>query len=480
MSEDAGNPEEIGQLQAERDAADRRYSAALSALDGAVPRLGAAALPPGQPLIPRDRPQPWELMRPAGGGSGLRRVAALLRRLMRLPYRLIFPWQHRFNQAVADHARSMDAAVTSLHSQMDAIARFHHQTIQYAQQVSAYVDTKYRHQLIVGSGVQIYEDVNAVHAMRWEAMMARDRRFTAALDEIRTSIATVQQTGVVLKRELERMLAAGTSAAPAAGTAVATVSSGPPAAAPAATGTGVRTAANPDALNAYKYVGFEHKYRGSEDDIHERLAGYLPTFSGASDVLDLGCGRGEFLAALGAAGIRARGLDINHEMVELCRGRGLTVDEGDALAFVEGLPDGSLGGVFAAQVVEHFQPGYLMRLLDVAFHKLRPGSAIVLETLNPACWSAFFDSYIRDVTHAWPLHPETLKHLVTTAGYQRIEVRYLSPYPPEDKLQRLPAVKAGAATWVEASVIETFNDNVDRLNAQLFSDRDYAVIGRRL
>jgi O-antigen chain-terminating methyltransferase len=167
-------------------------------------------------------------------------------------------------------------------------------------------------------------------------------------------------------------------------------------------------------------------------------------------------------------------------MVELCRGRGLAVEEGDALAYLEGLPDGSLGGLFAAQVVEHLQPGYLMRLLDVAFHALRPGARLVLETINPACWSAFFDSYIRDVTHVWPLHPDTLSFLVTAAGFQRTEVKYMAPYSPDHKLQRVSARPDAAITPAVMSMIETFNANVDRLNSQLFSNRDYAVIAERL
>ena len=461
MPEETWNPDEAGRLIAERDLADRRYSEALVALDRAVPRLGAVPLEAG--TSPAREGVRDILREPVAGLGGHARKAA------RAMAALLLPGVYARHRATIRREAAVEAAIVGLGQQMDLIARFHHSLIQYAQSVAGLVDTTYRHQMIVGSGIETYEQVNAVHALRWEAMMARDRRFTAALDEIRTSIAGVQQTGITLRRELERLLAAGASASPEGS-----------AAAPAAAAPGVRPAAVPDAVNAYRYVAFEDKYRGSEDDIHARQAGYLPLFAGASDVLDLGCGRGEFLAALNAAGVGARGLDINHEMVEACRGRGLTVDEGDALAFLENLPDGSLGGLFAAQVVEHFQPGYLTRALDAAYHKLRPGSVIVLETLNPACWSAFFDSYIRDITHAWPLHPETLKYLVTAAGYQQIEVRFLSPYTPEDKLQRLPVIRDGTATPATASLIETFNDNVDRLNGQLFSNRDYAVIGRRL
>src|SRR4029453_12680547 len=97
-------------------------------------------------------------------------------------------------------------------------------------------------------------------------------------------------------------------------------------------------------------------------------------------------------------GIAARGIDANEEMAEVCRARGLDVRHGDALAYLSGLPDESLGGVVAAQVVEHLEPDYLVRLIETAHRKLRPGSRIVLETINAACWVAFFESYIRDIT----------------------------------------------------------------------------------
>src|SRR6185436_13708059 len=127
---------------------------------------------------------------------------------------------------------------------------------------------------------------------------------------------------------------------------------------------------------------------GSPEEIRRRVEDYLPIFQGA-DVLDVGCGRGEFLDLLREHGIRARGVDVNPAMVEVCRGKGLEAETADALTYLRGLPDASLGGLFAAQVVEHLEPRYLARLLDAAFEKLRPGAPIVLETINPACWFAF-------------------------------------------------------------------------------------------
>ena len=74
-----------------------------------------------------------------------------------------------------------------------------------------------------------------------------------------------------------------------------------------------------------------------------------------------------------------------------------------------------------------------MRALDLAYHKLRPGSRIVLETINPACWFAFFASYIRDLTHVRPIHPETLQYLLTASGFERATIEWRSPYPVDRK-----------------------------------------------
>jgi len=232
-----------------------------------------------------------------------------------------------------------------------------------------------------------------------------------------------------------------------------------------------------DDLDSHKYVGFEDQFRGSPDDIRRRVEDYLPVFENASDVLDVGCGRGEFLELLRDRGVRAQGIDINPAMVEVCRGKGLQAETGDALAYLGKLPDGSLGGLFAAQVVEHLEPRYLMRLLDAAFDKLRPGAPIVLETINPACWFAFFESYIRDLTHVRPVHPDTLKYLLVATGFQRVEIRYQAPYPEADKLQTL-AHGSGAPTSLD-DMIETLNANVEKINRLLFTYLDYAAIGVR-
>jgi hypothetical protein len=96
----------------------------------------------------------------------------------------------------------------------------------------------------------------------------------------------------------------------------------------------------------------------------------------------------------------------------------------------------------------------------------------VLETLNPACWVAFFESFIRDITHVWPLHPDTLRYLVLASGFTSARIEYRSPVPPQDKLQ--PIAGADPAS---SDLVETFNANVEKLNARMFTYLDYAIVG---
>ena len=97
-----------------------------------------------------------------------------------------------------------------------------------------------------------------------------------------------------------------------------------------------------------------------------RVEDYVQIFTGASDIVDVGCGRGELLSLLRARGVKARGVDTSPAMVELCRSAGLDVEQGDALGYLQRQPDGSIGGLVAIQVVEHFAPAYLTRFLETA------------------------------------------------------------------------------------------------------------------
>jgi O-antigen chain-terminating methyltransferase len=218
------------------------------------------------------------------------------------------------------------------------------------------------------------------------------------------------------------------------------------------------------------------RFRGPED-----LAGrqdiYLDYFRGCHNVLDVGCGRGEFVALLRAHGIGARGIDLDADSVEYARARGLPVERAEALDYLDGLPDADLDGVFMAQVVEHLTPQQLLILLNLCYRKLQPGGRLVAETINPACLVAFTNWYLIDPTHVRPVHPETLRFLLESVGFWPIELRYLMPVPAEERLVRLPV--DGVLGGQELERVERLNRNIDRLNEVLFGYQDYAAIAQR-
>ena len=467
----------LRRLEQERDEADRRYNDALTALDRALPR--PREIPHPAPAFDEQQlaalNEAWNTIPGPPAASGLkgrltgfiwRTVAPYLQRQLTFNSRLV----DHLNRAVAagrDAQRVAAGQADGLRTALDAQLEFNARLIMYLQQITAYVDTRDRSTegaaLVLNAALSGLADTAD---RKWESLSARVESRMGAIESsqetLRTLAGVAQQATLAIKREVERV------AASAAGTE-------------AVSGPAADAAPQRDAfaapLDAYKYVGFEDRFRGSREAIRARFESYVPYFEGRADVLDVGCGRGEFLELLGAAGVAARGIDLNHEMAELCRARGLEVSEADAVGYLTSVPDGSLGGVFAAQVVEHLQPAYLLRFLELAFHKVRPGGRVVLETLNPACWVAFFDSYIRDITHVWPIHPDTLQYLVLASGFTRATIEYRSPVPDHQRLQRIAAPETPDAVVNE--IVTAFNDNVDRLNARMYTHLDYAVVADR-
>jgi len=174
------------------------------------------------------------------------------------------------------------------------------------------------------------------------------------------------------------------------------------------------------------YFAFESKMRGRTESVRDRQHAYVDDFRAAAPVLDIGCGRGEFLALLRDAGIEARGIDPDVDMVAFARGEGLDVEQAEAVLYLETLEDGSLGGIFMGQVVEHLPAGMLVRTLELSAQKLRRGGVLVAETINPLSPLAL-RNYFADLTHAQPLVPETLELLVKQVGFGHVETRFLNP-----------------------------------------------------
>jgi SAM-dependent methyltransferase len=219
-------------------------------------------------------------------------------------------------------------------------------------------------------------------------------------------------------------------------------------------------------LEDWRYTGFENRFRGSGESIRTQQKPYLEYFS-KGKILDLGCGRGEFLALLAEKGLDAEGVDLNDQMLAFCRDRGLNGRKQDILEALGSYEDGSLGGIFSSQVIEHLSPEYLSRLVELCYFKLSPSGRVVLETVNPLSVFALVHVYFLDSSHQKPVHPQSLKFLLESAGFEEVEILYSQPLE-EERLQEIEAED-------EAGTI--LNRNIDKLNALLYAPSNYAVIG---
>jgi 2-polyprenyl-3-methyl-5-hydroxy-6-metoxy-1,4-benzoquinol methylase len=210
---------------------------------------------------------------------------------------------------------------------------------------------------------------------------------------------------------------------------------------------------------AFDYGRFAERFRGTEDYVKEKQKFYLPFFAGRANVLDVGCGRGEFLELAGEAGLRARGIDLSAESIALCRNKGLDAAQADLFTYLDDLPDAALDGVFCAQVVEHLPPARLPEVIRLAAAKLARGGLLAIETPNPECLAIFGTHFYLDPTHTRPIPHSLLAFYMEEYGFGRIHVHKLSP-----AIESMPSL---------ASLPEDFHN-------AFFGALDYAILATKL
>ena len=214
-------------------------------------------------------------------------------------------------------------------------------------------------------------------------------------------------------------------------------------------------------LDAF-YASFEDEFRGPRDEVRQRLQVYIPILKEAqisSGVLDLGCGRGEWLQLLSSEGIKARGVDRNRVFIEQCCGPGLNVIEEDALVHLRCLPDASLNAVTAFHLVEHLGFEKLIKLIDEIMRTLKPGGMLIFETPNPENFMVGSCNFYADPTHRHPIPSKTLKFLLEARGLQSIEILKLRPW--------------------DAAKIDGDSELVKRFNEYFYSAPDYGIVAKK-
>lgn len=220
-----------------------------------------------------------------------------------------------------------------------------------------------------------------------------------------------------------------------------------------------QVAAVSDGTVPIDWMKFAERFRGSEQYVRRHLQIYVDRFQGATNVLDIGCGRGEMLEIFREAGMPARGIELSHDCVALCREKGLDVEYADLFSYLASLNDNSLAGIVCLQVVEHLPPARVPEFIALAHGKLRPGALLAVETPNPECLAIFATHFYLDPTHAKPLPPALMSFYLEEAGFGGLEIVRL-----ERAIESMPEL-----TQMPSDFREKF-----------FGALDYAVFGRRL
>jgi len=210
---------------------------------------------------------------------------------------------------------------------------------------------------------------------------------------------------------------------------------------------------------AFDYARFSERFRGNEEYVRTKQLFYVPHFAGLAQVLDIGCGRGEFLQVMKDAGIGARGIDSDAESIAQCRAHGLEAEVADLFTYLDALPDSALDGIYSSQVVEHLPPERLPELIRLAASKLRRGGVLALETPNPECLAIFATHFYLDPTHTRPIPSPLMMFYMEEAGFGGLQLHRLSP-----AVESMPSLATLQAEFREA----------------FFGALDYSVIGRKL
>ena len=216
------------------------------------------------------------------------------------------------------------------------------------------------------------------------------------------------------------------------------------------------------------YLALEDRFRGSREEIKERMRYYLPLLQnrkiGAKKmpIADLGCGRGEWLELLTEAGLEVYGVDTNRIFIAACKERGLRVFEEDVLQHLRALPDSSLGAVTGFHIIEHLPLDILVRLIDETVRVLKPSGLAIFETPNPQNLLVGCHNFYIDPTHRNPIPSLTAQFLLEARGLCDVQIVNMHPY---SESYRIPNGGAELA---------------QRFNEYFYGPQDYAVIGRRV
>jgi len=218
-------------------------------------------------------------------------------------------------------------------------------------------------------------------------------------------------------------------------------------------------------LDAF-FASFDEHFRGKRDDVKKRLRIYLPLIresgsgTASAPVLDIACGRGEWLELLKEEGLSAKGVDANRVLVSDCLEKGLEVTDADLNQYLRRLPDESMGAVTAFHIVEHLSIEKLIDFLDQTIRVLRKGGLVLIETPNPQNVLVGSCNFYLDPTHRNPLPMPALRFILESRGL--IIEKTIDLNPSDEK------------------PLDGHSELVQRFNDYFYGPMDYAMVARKV
>lgn len=229
------------------------------------------------------------------------------------------------------------------------------------------------------------------------------------------------------------------------------------------------------------YIKFEDQFRGSEDEIKKRLWNYVDhaiestiNDKECDKIIDLGCGRGEFLEILKCEGYNCIGIDLNEAMVNACKDKGLNAVYCDALEYLKTVEDSSVKIITAFQVIEHIDLDVLAQLIKECYRVLDVGGKIIFETPNSKNLEVGAYAFYNDPTHVRPVNQEYVEFLCKNQGYSDTEIYYWKNREIEEWINSI--INSDSTNVLESPTIRMI---LDDLRKKLFISPDYAIIATK-
>jgi len=222
----------------------------------------------------------------------------------------------------------------------------------------------------------------------------------------------------------------------------------------------------------FHYDAFENYFRGSREEVTAKLETYLPIVASLGietthPVLDIACGRGEWLEILRTHDVPAQGIDINSDFVTHCTEKGLSVEQHDLHEFLSRNSEPAYRLITGFHIIEHLDFEKQLELLNIIHDRLVTGGAMILETPNPENTMVGCSNFHIDPTHIRPVPHQLLKFLALQAGFTTAAIVKLNRHTVGTPLSLMPASLPGAAAFNQLALL---------VASQLQQAPDYALV----